>query len=147
MVKVDYDVLIRRAPEDVFAYVTQVEQIPEWQREGGVKKVTKSAEGPLAVGSRFRMDRESRGRMATIDCQVTRLDPAREFDFTTTDSSGFVGDFRTTLTPAPGGTDLHWSVQMEPPNLLYRLLQPMIRRGINKSADVDFATLKRNLES
>ena len=65
MVKVDYDVLIRRAPEDVFAYVTQVEQIPEWQREGGVKKVTKSAEGPLAVGSRFRMDRESRGRMAT----------------------------------------------------------------------------------
>jgi len=36
---------------------------------------------------------------------------------------------------------------MEPPNLLYRLLQPMIRREINKSADVDFATLKRNLES
>ena len=99
------------------------------------------------MGSRFRMDRESRGRMATIDCQVTRLDPAREFDFTTTDSSGFVGDFRTTLTPAPDGTNLHWSVQMEPPNLLYRLLQPMIRREINKSADVDFATLKRNLES
>jgi uncharacterized protein YndB with AHSA1/START domain len=146
MVKVDYDVSIRRSPQEVFDYVTQVERIPEWQREGGVKKVMKEAQGPLAVGSRFRMERESRGRMATIDCKVTRFDPGSEFDFETTDSSGFVGDFRTTLTPVAAGTNLHWAVQMQPPNLLYRLLQPLIRREIVKSANVDFANLRMNLE-
>jgi uncharacterized protein YndB with AHSA1/START domain len=147
MVKVDYEVSIRRSPQEVFEYVTQVERIPEWQREGGVRKVTREAREPLAVGSRFRMERESRGRMATIDCRVTRFDPGREFDFETTDSSGFVGDFRTTLTPIAEGTNLHWAVHMQPPNLLYRLLQPMIRREITRSADADFANLKGTLES
>jgi hypothetical protein len=36
---------------------------------------------------------------------------------------------------------------MEPPNLLYRVLQPVIAREIRKSASVDFVELKAKLES
>ena len=39
------------------------------------------------------------------------------------------------------------TVEMQPPNLLYRLLQPMIKREIVKSASVDFANLRGRLES
>jgi hypothetical protein len=35
---------------------------------------------------------------------------------------------------------------MQPPSLLYRLLQPIIAREIRKAADTDFANLKRILE-
>jgi len=93
------------------------------------------------------MERESRGRTATIDCRVTVFEPGREFDFQTIDSAGFAGDFRTTLTPVADGTNLHWAVEMQPPNLLYRLLQPMINREIIKSAEADFASLRARLES
>jgi uncharacterized protein YndB with AHSA1/START domain len=147
MVKVDYDVPIRRSPSDVYAFITDVERIPEWQKIGGIRKVTKVDPGPLALGSRFTMEREARGNVATIDAEVTALEPGRRFDFHTVDNDGFVGDFATTLTPRDGGTNLHWSVRMQAPSLLYRLLQPVIAREIRKSADGDFATLRRTLES
>jgi uncharacterized protein YndB with AHSA1/START domain len=147
MIKVDYHVPIRRSPMDVYAYVTDVERIPEWQHVAGVKKVTKATGGPLAVGSRFTMERQARGGLATIQAEVTALEPGRRFDFHTIDNDGFVGDFATTLTAQGDGTDLHWAVQMQPPNLLYRLLQPVIANAIRKSATADFAELRSKLEA
>lgn len=147
MIKVDYHVPIRRSPEDVFDYVTDVERIPEWQHVAGVKKVTKAAGGPLAVGSRFTMERQARGGTATIDAEVTGLERGRRFDFHTVDSDGFVGDFATVLTPQDGGTDLHWVVSMQPPNLLFRLLQPVIAGTIRKAASSDFVELRKKLEA
>jgi uncharacterized protein YndB with AHSA1/START domain len=147
MIKVDYHVPIRRSPMDVYAYVTDVERIPEWQHVAGVKKVTKGTDGPLAVGSRFTMERQARGGLATIQAEVTALEPGRRFDFHTVDNDGFIGDFATTLTPQGDGTNLHWAVQMQPPNLLYRLLQPVIANAIRKSATADFAELRSKLEA
>ena len=148
MVKVEYDVPIARAPEDVFRYVTDVERIPEWQRQAGVRRVTKGSPEPLRLGSQFTMERESRGRTATIECEVTGLDYGKRFDFHSIDNDGFVGDFSTTLDRRTDGTtNLHWSVRMQAPNLLYRLLGPMITREIRKSADIDFVNLKQKLES
>jgi uncharacterized protein YndB with AHSA1/START domain len=147
MIKVDYHVAIRRSPMDVYAYVTDVERIPEWQHVAGVKKVTKQTHDPLAVGSKFTMERQARGGLATLDAEVTALEPGSRFDFHTVDSDGFVGNFATTLTPQGGGTDLHWAVRMEPPNLLYRLLQPVIASSIRKAASADFVELRKKLEA
>jgi uncharacterized membrane protein len=146
MIKVDYHVPIRRNATEVYDYVTDVERIPDWQHVAGVRKVTKHDPGPLQVGSRFTMERESRGNVATIDATVTALEPGRRFDFHTVDNDGFVGDFATTLTCGDGTTDLHWSVRMEPAGLMYRLLQPVIAREIRKSATADFAELRSKLE-
>ncbi len=147
MIEVDYHVPIRRSPTDVYAYVTDVERIPEWQHVAGVKKVTKHAPGPLTVGSRFAMERQARGGLATIEAEVTALEPGRRFDFHTIDNDGFVGDFSTTLTPQGDATDLHWAVRMQPPNLLYRLLQPVIAGTIRKAASADFVELRKKLEA
>lgn len=146
MIKVDYHVPIRRSPTEVYDYVTDVERIPEWQHVAGVRKVTKHDRGPLQVGSRFTMEREARGNLATIDATVTTLEPGRRFDFHTVDNDGFVGDFSTTLTGSDSSTDLHWAVRMEPAGLMYRLLQPVIAREIRKSATADFAELRSKLE-
>ena len=147
MIEVDYHVPIRRSPADVYDYVTDVERIPEWQHVAGVKKVTKGVPGPLAVGSKFTMERQAQRGLATIQADVTALEPGRRFDFHTVDSDGFIGDFRTTLTAQGDGTDLHWAVRMRPPNLLYRLLTPMIARTIRKSAEADFVELRKRLEA
>jgi len=145
--KAQYDVLIGRSPQDVFDYITRVETYAEWQRKGGIQKVDRLTGGPIGVGSQFRMDRSMGGRTAAIDCTVTAFEPGKRFDFTSVDTSGFRGVLSTTLAPDGAGTRLHWDVSMQPSNLLYRLLDPMIGREIRKSAEVDFPELKRTLES
>jgi uncharacterized protein YndB with AHSA1/START domain len=147
MIEVDYHVPIRRSATEVFDYVTDVERIPEWQHKAGVKRVTKQTAGPLAVGSRFTMERQAQRGLATINAEVTALEAGRRFDFHTVDSDGFVGDFATTLTQQGDGTDLHWAVRMQPPNLLYRLLTPLIARTIRSSAETDFVELRKRLEA
>src|SRR5262245_55100667 len=148
MVHVEHDVRIDRTPEAVFAYITRVETYADWQRQGGIEQVTREEEGPTRLGTRFRMDRRARnGKLAGIDCEVTALEPGKRFDFHSIDDDGFAGDFSTTLQPSSGGTNLHWQVDMRPPNLLYRLLSPMIAREIRRSADADFPALKQALES
>ena len=146
MIKVDYHVPIRRDPMAVYDYVTDVERIPEWQHKAGVKKVTKQSPAPLAVGSRFTMERQAQRGLATIQAEVTALEPGRRFDFHTVDSDGFIGDFATTLTPQGDGTDLHWEVRMQPAGRLYRLLTPLIARTIRSSAETDFVELRKQLE-
>lgn len=146
MIKVDYHVAIRRDPMTVYDYVTDVERIPEWQHKAGVKKVTKQSPGPLAVGSKFTMERQAQRGLATIQAEVTALEPGRRFDFHTVDNDGFIGDFATTLTPRTDGTDLHWEVRMQPAGMLYRLLTPLIARTIRSSAETDFVELRKQLE-
>jgi uncharacterized protein YndB with AHSA1/START domain len=148
MVSVDHDVRIGRTPEAVFSYITRVETYAEWQKKGGIERVTRVDDGPTRLGSRFQMERRAQGgKLATIDCEVTGFEPGKRFAFHSIDSDGFAGDFVTTLQAVGGGTDLHWSVDMRPPNLLYRLLSPLIAREIRRSASVDFPELKRTLEA
>ena len=147
MIKVDYHVPIRRDPMAVYDYVTDVERIPEWQHKAGVKKVTRQSPGPLAVGSTFTMERQAQRGLATIQAEVTALEPGRRFDFHTVDNDGFIGDFATTLTPQGDGTDLHWEVHMQPAGMLYRLLTPLIARTIRSSAETDFLELRKQLEA
>lgn len=61
-------------------------------------------------------------------------------------STARVVDRRSVEKQTGGTTNLLWSVRMQPPSLLYRLLQPIIAREIRKAADTDFANLKRILE-
>lgn len=147
MVRVDYEVAIRRSPSDVFDYITQVEEFADWQHDAGVTAVRRLTPAPTASGSRFVIERRGpRGGTAAIDCEVTVFEPARRFAFHGRDSDGFDSTFDTVLAPTADGTDLHWTVSMNPPNLLFRLLQPIIARQIRKAAAVDFPNLRARLE-
>jgi uncharacterized protein YndB with AHSA1/START domain len=148
MVSVDYEVEIARSPQEVFDYITDIEQYADWQRQAGVTGARRLTPGPVGPGSRFVLERRGRGsQTARIECEVTQLRPAEQFTFHGRDSSGFESDFDTTLRPSATGTTLHWNVRMAPPNLLMRLMQPMIRREIVRSARLDFPTLKARLEA
>ncbi|HSK94055.1 MAG TPA: SRPBCC family protein [Candidatus Angelobacter sp.] len=148
MPKVEHRIHIKRSPGTVFAFLAQVEAYPQWQREAGIVEVTKDAEGPIRLGSTFSMQRAAGGRTATIDCEVTGFDHGERFAFHSIDSGGFVGDFVTTLKAGgSGGTDLQWNADLRGPNLLYRLLGPLIARSLRRSAAADLPRLKALLES
>ncbi|HEY3523029.1 MAG TPA: SRPBCC family protein [Candidatus Limnocylindrales bacterium] len=148
MVRVDYRVAIRRPPQDVFDYITRVEEFADWQHDAGVTAVRRLTPAPTGPGTRFVIERAgSRGGTAQIECEVTAFEPGRRFTFHGRDSDGFDSTFDTLLTPVADGTNLHWTVSMNPPNLLFRLLQPVIARQIRRAAAVDFPNLRARLES
>jgi uncharacterized membrane protein len=69
----DLEVTIERPVSEVFAYVTDVRNVPEWQ-ESAV-----SAEW-IEEGRRFRERRHFMGRAATVELEVTALEPDTRFD-------------------------------------------------------------------
>jgi uncharacterized membrane protein len=69
----DLEVRIERPVAEVFAYVTDVRNVPQWQ-ESAVE-----AEW-IEEGSRFRERRSFLGRSADIELEVTALEQDRRFD-------------------------------------------------------------------
>ena len=148
MPKVSRSIRIERPPEVVFAWITDVVRFPQWQKVAGIKKVEVLDAGPggqLRQGSRFRIQRESRGKTVPIDATVATHDSPREFAFTTQDDDGFRGTVTTRLSAAGAGTALHWEMDLKSP-LLYKLMSPLIAREMGKAADGDFGALKSQLE-
>ena len=145
MIRVQRTVTLDPPPHEVFAYLTDVERIPEWQAEAGIRRVVRADTQPMGMGSQFRMERHAQGRIAGIDATINGWDPPHRFSFTTIDDAKFVGSFNTQLDQSEGGgTNLTWTATMQPPGIR-RLLTPVIRRAIDKAADVDFQALQRKL--
>jgi uncharacterized membrane protein len=69
----DFEVTIERPLAEVFAYLTDVQNVPQWQ-ESAV-----SAEW-IDDGRRFREKRHFMGRTAELELEVTALEPQRRFD-------------------------------------------------------------------
>jgi uncharacterized membrane protein len=69
----DFEVRIERPVAEVFAYLTDVRNVPQWQ-ESAV-----SAEW-IDDGRRFRERRHVMGRTAELELEVTALEPERRFD-------------------------------------------------------------------
>src|SRR3954447_25052649 len=72
----DLEVTIERPVSEVFAYVTDVRNVPEWQ-ESAV-----SAEW-VEQGRRYRERRQFMGRTAQLELEVLALEPDRRFDVRT----------------------------------------------------------------
>ncbi len=61
VVSADVELLIRRDPETVFAYFTDLRNEPEWNR-GHVRNVTMTSPGPIGLGTTFVGDHPGFGR-------------------------------------------------------------------------------------
>lgn len=145
MIRVELQVLIGRPPADVFAHITRVESYPDWQRGAGITRVVREEADPLVPGSRFVMDRVTRGNAGRVLCTVTASDPGRRFAFRSTDSAGFEAEVDTLLVPEGPATRLVWRFAMTTPGML-RFLGSVVAGEVRKAATADLETLKRMLE-
>jgi Polyketide cyclase / dehydrase and lipid transport len=72
-------VVIERLPEDVFAYVSDLQNIPEWVALSG--EMRKETEGPPEVDARYTADLTFLGRRLVIPYEVSTYEPPRLFVF------------------------------------------------------------------
>ena len=70
---------INRSPEDVFAYLDQLDRHGEWQPT--ILEVNVETEGPTRVGSRVTEKRKVPGGPRDVTYEVTEHDPPRRVAF------------------------------------------------------------------
>ena len=75
MIRIELTVEIACPPENVFAALTDLEHLPDWQSSA----VSSKAEGPLALGAQIREQRRLMGREIDNELEVTVYDPPRRF--------------------------------------------------------------------
>jgi uncharacterized membrane protein len=137
---------IARRPEEVFAYINQVDRHPEWQEK--LDSVEPETEGPPHVGTRIAQVRRVPGGSREFTLAVTEHDPPRKISW-----RGLNGPVRpvgtVTVEPSDDGSRSRLTLQLDLQGhgLLGKLIAPLARRDAGKQVPKDQARLKELLES
>jgi carbon monoxide dehydrogenase subunit G len=130
---------IDRSADDVFAFLGDPRRFPQWN--SAVRSVDHIAGPPLAVGSRYSMQRDlPTGRVHNELEIIDRYGPGTFGIRTTSGPTPFV--YRYRVSSDRRGTVVELDARVELPGLLAPLAARAVRRGV----DANLAALKRILE-
>jgi uncharacterized protein YndB with AHSA1/START domain len=137
---------INRRPEDVFAYLDDVERHGEWQEQ--IVDVQPESDQPMGVGKRVRETRRVPGGDRSMTYEVTEYDPPRRSSFRVLD-----GPIRAvgTISVEPVGdgsrSRLTFTLDFQGHGLGGKLLLPVAKGQARKQIPKDQARMKELLES
>ena len=143
LVRAELTIEVARTPEDVFAYLTDVSNLPAWQ--SGVHTAQIEDAGVSRVGARIRESRHMLGRELNTTLEITEYDAPRLFSLRALDSPvPFV--VRHELELQDGGT-LLTVTGVGDVGLLPGFAAGIMARRAEKQFRKDFERLKKLLES
>jgi hypothetical protein len=115
MVLVEGSLVIDRSREDVFNFVIDERNEPRYNAQmSGVRKLT---DGPIGKGTRFRAEMTGRGSPVEMVTEFTDFDRPRLLALRTRMASMEVHG-ALSFEPAPTGTRMSWSWELEPHGVL-----------------------------
>jgi uncharacterized protein YndB with AHSA1/START domain len=135
---------IKRSPQDVFLYVADPTQRPNWQDALEHIEVVRTT--PEGVGTRVRETRRIQGSSRTFTWEVTEYDPGRRYAL-----RGIDGPVRArvlmNLTPVDQGAKTRVAIEIAFDGVgIGKMLAPPARRGASKEVNSDGQHLKDQLE-
>ena len=137
---------INRRPEDVFAYLDDVQRHGEWQEQ--IVDVEPQGDQPMGVGKRVRETRRVPGGNRSMTYEITAHDPPRQSSFRVLD-----GPIRAVGTgsvePIGDGsrTKLTITIDFEGHGIAGKILLPVAKTQARKQIPKDQARMKELLES
>jgi uncharacterized membrane protein len=136
---------IARPPDEVFAYLDELERHGEWQEEIVSSKLETA--GPTRVGSRATDTRRMPGGPRDITYEIVEHDPPRKTSF-----RGVDGPVRVvgtvTVEPLDDGSGSRVTLQFDlEGHGIGKLFAPLARRQARKQIPNDQKQLKERLES
>jgi uncharacterized protein YndB with AHSA1/START domain len=137
----ELSVVIARPPAEVFAYLTDVTRLPEWQSSAESVEV----DAPVREGTRIRERRSFVGRDVTTELEVTAYEPPHRFDVESR-SGPLAFVIRHRLDPAADGTTLDVEVDVKVSGMKRLAVQGPLKLA-EREFRSDFERLKQILES
>jgi hypothetical protein len=141
-VRVVNEVIIDRLPSDVFEFVADVGNNPQWQR--GMREAHFTSGPPLRVGSTYAQIATFLGRRIESRFEIVQYEPGRLVKGSTT-ISPFPIMFTRIVEPHEGGAKVTAIVEGRPDGI-FALASPLVRRLVGASVRRDYENLKLLLE-
>ncbi|HVA32078.1 MAG TPA: SRPBCC family protein [Gaiellaceae bacterium] len=141
--RAELTVEVARTPEDVFAYLTNVSNLPAWQ--SGVHSAQIEDAGPPRTGARIRESRHMLGRELNTTLEITGYDPPRTFVLKALNSP-VPFTVRHELAASDGGTTLTVVAEGDAA-FLPGFASGIMARRAEKQFRKDFERLKKQLEA
>lgn len=118
----DLTIDIARTPDEVFALLTDIERVPEWQSSA----VSAAADGELGVGTIIGEQRRFMGRDVATKDEVTAYDPPHRFDLKSV-AAPVSYEIHHTIEARDAGTRLRVEVNVRVGTMMRIAAQPMLK--------------------
>jgi carbon monoxide dehydrogenase subunit G len=143
MIKMEQSIIINRPVEEVWKFMSNIENATKWDR--GVLEAKQTSEGPIGVGSTLQTRRQMLGRQRIGKYQVLEFVPNRILVL-----QGSLGrstaQIRYTFEPLEGGTRLTGTLEAELRGWL-KLMTPIFIPMMERDGREDMANVKRIMEA
>jgi uncharacterized protein YndB with AHSA1/START domain len=135
-------VMITRPVEEVFSYLADAENLPQWNY--AIEQTTKVSPGPVGVGTIYRQTRTLPSR-SQEDFEIVDFQPPSQLALDGT-FGPFKGRASYLLEPAVGGAKLTNRWDLQPTSASLRLLGPLAAARVKAAVAENLHALKRILE-
>lgn len=143
MIKVEISTVINRPVEEVFAVLSNVENHPKWS--SAFLEAKKTSEGPIGVGTTWRVVQKALGRRIEGEVEVTEYESNRKWA-QKSKSGPFPVEVRGTYEPVKGGTQVSVVLEAEPGGF-FKLAEPLLKSMLKRTIETDFANAKDLMEA
>jgi carbon monoxide dehydrogenase subunit G len=143
MKRVERSARIGAPPEEVFAYLADLDNVAEWQT--GVISAERTSEGEMGVGTTVQVVRELMGQRIVAPLTVTEYDPPRRMVIGS-QVSGVKAQAELDIAPAGDReTDLTFAMEIRG-SMLTTFMEPMIAGAAGGDIDSSLERLKKRFE-
>ena len=142
--EVTVSINIDRPPQEVFDYLADMSNNPNWQN--GMQTCTWTSDPPLRLGSTYDQEAKFLGKRIVSSFEVVEFEPGERIRIRTTSGTMPIDVTRQVAPDESGGTEVGAVVRGEPTGLL-RLANPVMRLLVQTSVRRDYRRLKQVLES
>ncbi len=144
MVKTETSVTINRPIEEVFEFLTTIENNPQWQ--SSTLEAKQTSEGPVGLGSTAMLEAKFLGRRLELAMEITEFEPNRKFSFKTTSGPVPFEGSNVFERISEGETKVTFLFEAEPGGF-FKLAEPLVARASKRDSEANVATLKDILEA
>lgn len=144
MIKIENSIVINRPVDEIFEFMANAENNPQWQ--SGTQEAVKTSEGPIGVGTTFTSVSRLLGKRLESVVEYTAYEPNKRVAGKVT-SGPVPFQFETTFEPAAeGGTKVTGGGEGDVGGF-FKLAEPLVARMLKRQFDANNANLKDLLEA
>ena len=142
MFQVKVSIVINRPLEEVFAFLSNLENNLKWR--SGMIKAEKISDGPIGVGTTYRLINSLFGQQVEGEVVVIEYELNRKY--VTVNKSGLQIKTQRMFEPVEGGTRVTFSVETELGGF-FKLVEPLMARIGRRRLAADAAMVKDIIEA
>lgn len=143
MIETTTTIEVRRPADEVFAYISDMSNNPQWQ--SGMKSCRWTTEPPIAVGSRYDQLATFLGKVITSRFEVVEYEPGRCIRIVTYEST-FGLDITRMVEPVDETTCRVTAIVKGEQAGVFKLFGPLLSKMVASSVRRDYEALQDILE-